>query len=803
MTQEYKKDYERVKVMLDALPVACFIGNGEADQIFDCNNEAVRLFQVKDKAEFLERFEKDLSPKFQPDGRSSAEATIEYGIQTLKEGRCVFEWVHNLADGSPLPVIVTLERVVYDEKTLLVACIRDMRDHKQMESKIVEQNKLLSTVVTNNSGIIWSVNRDRKITMFDGIYLKKLGFDPSRFMGKKLGDTPKNPIHSEVVEYIEKTFKDGAQKWISKTEHGVYQVHTTPIYNSEGVITDVVGSINDITELITAKEQAEHSNRAKNVFLARMSHTIRTPMNIIAGMAELALRKDVSNNIREEIIAIKRASSDLLSTINDILDLSKVESGHMEIVPRDYCFSSLINDVISIIKIRLIGSKVRFDVDIGKNIPNALFGDETRIRQALLNILGNAIKYTNEGFISFSVRGEIGEEDTICLTIEVVDSGKGMKSEDVEKLSAIGLGFSITKNIIEAMDGKVSVESEYGKGSKFIITLPQKIRLHEQTATIKNTAAFAVFTVKFIAPKAKVLIVDDVETNLKVAEGLLLPYKMQIETALSGQDGIKKITDGSIYDLIFMDQMMPEMDGVETTERIRDLGYKLPIIALTANAIVGTKEMLLENKFDGFLSKPIDVIKLNAVLENWIPKEKQEEAKNAFGDEDKLNELKLQTLAVFHKDGIQKIKEIEKCLETDNYQLYTIYVHALKSAAASIGAKEISDTAKALELAGNSGDVEYIKLHTAHFLMDLKYLLNNIEQRLGERTDKKTLDTEILVQLSAALKAMSPNSIDVINKAVNELQGIAQVDSILQNVLIGNYDEALTEIDDLLEKANG
>jgi len=660
-------------------------------------------------------------------------------------------------------------------------------------------DKLLSTVVANNSGIIWCVNKNREITMFDGIYLKKLGFDPARFKNKKISDAPKNFIHSEIIEYIEKTFTEGAQEWISKTNHGVYHVHTTPIYDSNGEVTDVVGCINDITELINAKELAEQSNRAKNAFLARMSHTIRTPMNIIAGMTELILRKDVSNHVRDEIVAIKRASTNLLSTINDILDLSKIESGKLEIVPRGYCFSSLVNDVVNIVKIKLVDFKVRFYMHIDRDIPNELLGDETRIRQILLNILNNAAKHTKEGFISFSVRGKKLDEDTIMLTMEVEDSGRGIQPEKIDNLEEAGLGFAITKSLVKAMDGNVKVESEYGKGSKFIIELPQKIRSHEHNAAIESTEAFTIFMPKFIAPDAKILIVDDIETNLRVTEGLLLPYKMHIETAKSGQIAIDKIVmatrNGCPYDLVFMDQMMPDMDGVETTKHIREAGCDLPVIALTANAIIGTKEMLLANEFDDFLSKPVDVVKLNAVLETWIPKEKQDAAKDESTDECRLKELKMQTLSVFYKDGIEKIKEIEKCLETGNYHLYTIYVHALKSASASIEAKDLSEFARALEIAGNQGDVEYIKANTARFLADLKKLLDEINISLGDRQNKKTLNIEVLLRLKEALKTMCPNSIDIINKSVDELQGIAQADGILQSVLIGNYDEALAEIE--------
>jgi len=506
-----------------------------------------------------------------------------------------------------------------------------------------------------------------------------------------------------------------------------------------------------INPLHKAMEELKASSKAKSDFLAKMSHEIRTPMNAVIGMAELALRENMPDIAREYIITIKQAGSNLLSLINDLLDFSKIESGKLEIIPSQYQFSSLIHDVVSIIKMRVVDSNISFVVNIDRNVPNSLFGDETRIRQVLLNVLNNAVKYTKKGFVSFSVNGKI-DKDTAFLTIDVADSGNGIKPEDIEKLfgefvqidlaahkdvEGSGLGLMITKKLVNAMGGDISVQSEYGKGSKFTITLSQKIHSPEPLASIEKpeeksvlvyeqnkiyvdsivytidslgvichkaendydlreklrTKDYAFLFVsysllinakaiikelesktqivvltefgkvpsginleiltmpahtisianilngvsdrssystnenasvaQFIAPEASVLIVDDISTNLKVAEGLMLPYKMNIDLRSSGAEAIDAVNEKS-YDIVFMDHMMPKMDGIEATKIIREKHTELPIIALTANAVVGTKEMFLSNGFNDFLSKPIDTIKLNAILGKWIPKEKQE-----------------------------------------------------------------------------------------------------------------------------------------------------------------------------------
>jgi len=381
-------------------------------------------------------------------------------------------------------------------------------------------------------------------------------------------------------------------------------------------------------------DSLETTSRYKSDFLARMSHEIRTPMNAILGMSELAMRERDIARTHEHVLTIKKSCVNLLSIINSILDFSKIESGKLEIVPADYLFASMIDDVANIIKMRVLEPRLEFRIDIDSRIPKSLIGDEAKVRQVMLNILNNAVKYTSKGFVSFRVSGMMVDTDNVILTIEISDSGAGIKEEDIGrlfrdfeqldlsrngKIEGTGLGLAITRNLVKAMGGQISVRSEYGKGSTFTVTLPQGI---SRKITFDSERPVS----RFIAPGARVLVVDDVTINLMVAEGLLKLYQIQIHTCISGEEAIEAVQREE-YDLVFMDHMMPGMDGMEATAAIRSLegeGFqKLPIVALTANAISGMEEMFLENGFNDYLSKPIDIQKLNVILEKWIPAEKQ------------------------------------------------------------------------------------------------------------------------------------------------------------------------------------
>ena len=733
-----------------------------------------------------------------------------------------------------------------------------------------------------------------------------------------------------------------------------------------GIYDDMLSGTNNIANhMKQAQHQAEAASKAKSDFLSKMSHEIRTPMNAIIGMAELILRENLSASVREQAVTIKQSGDHLLSIINDILDLSKVESGKLELIKSTYLFHSTIQDVISIIKMRMANPEVRFGAYMQADIPSALFGDEVRVRQVLLNILTNALKYTKKGYFSFDITGERKNKDIYILTMKIKDTGIGIKPEDKEILfnefvqfdieknrnvEGTGLGLAITNNLIKLMGGNIEVNSVYSEGSEFIITLPQGytetnaetpnfsdkrlllycrtdlcadyitrafddlaaeyhtassedelnkkladgewdfifaeadmaytadkiVREHKRAAKIvmlsdsydafykaRDNQDFSLLvmpayfisivnvlsgrggdyvadsqnTEQFVAPDANVLIVDDIETNLKVGEGLLKLYGMSIDTCLSGKSAIEAVL-AKEYDLVLMDHMMPEMDGIEATKIIRSLGgshANLPVVALTANAIVGAKEMFLQNGFDDFLSKPIEVNKLNSILAKWIPAHKQMKAKTvprtdvdrdekaekteiSIADVDVTRGISLSggsvenyldTLAVFYKNGIEKIGELAKCVETENFSLYTTYIHALKSACANIGANMHSDNAMALEYAGIDQNNDFIKSHNEDFSDSLKELLENINAVITANTtmpDCDTLDEDVMKELLEQLKtAVEAFDIEAIEELTENLQDFKQlpekgetVSSLLKDVFLSRYKLVLPQIDRLL-----
>jgi len=402
--------------------------------------------------------------------------------------------------------------------------------------------------------------------------------------------------------------------------------------------------------------QSENANQAKSQFLSAISHEIRTPMNAIIGLTQIDLLKSgLPAEYAGTLEKVLHSGNSLLGIINDLLDMSKIETGKMELNPVEYDIPSLIHDTVQLNMVRIGYKPIKFMLDIDENIPSRLIGDELRIKQILNNLLSNAIKYTEKGHVKLSVlSAKTSNYIDLCFT--VADTGQGMKSEDLGKLfteeylrfnieanratEGTGIGLRIVKNLVDLMDGSIEVESEYGAGSVFKVLIRQKTvnceiigeelsrRLSSFTFAEKKLEANLNILQEFM-PYGKVLIVDDVETNLHVAEGMLSPYGLNIETATSGIETIEKIESGKSFDIIFMDHMMPDMDGIETVRRIREWEFakqtpkqsgfvRTPIVALTANALVGNAEMFKQNGFDDFISKPIDLRQLNTILIKYI-----------------------------------------------------------------------------------------------------------------------------------------------------------------------------------------
>jgi signal transduction histidine kinase/CheY-like chemotaxis protein/HPt (histidine-containing phosphotransfer) domain-containing protein len=554
----------------------------------------------------------------------------------------------------------------------------------------------------------------------------------------------------------------------------------------------------DLTELIAAKEQAIQASEAKSNFLAKMSHEIRTPMNAVLGITEIQLQnQELPPDVEEAFSKIYNSGYLLLNIINDILDLSKIEAGKLELAPVNYDTASLINDTVHLNILRYDSKPIEFYLELDTNIPSTLFGDELRIKQILNNLLSNAFKYTASGVVSLSVAAEYTEEPgNVTIVFRVSDTGQGMTREQVDNLfdeysrfnmeanhktEGTGLGMNIAKHLVHMMKGDIFVESEPGKGSVFSVRLPQKFTSpgvlgrdvtenlkqfrHGMAAQMKNAPQI----VREYMPYGRVLVVDDVETNLYVAKGLLAPYGLSVETALSGFEAIEKIRKSASYDIIFMDHFMPEMDGIEAAKIIRGLGYICPIVALTANALAGQAEVFLQNGFDGYISKPIDIRQLNAALNKLVrdkyPAEIVESARKQKENLKKSSEPASsqtpsgnpQLAEIFIRDA-EKAASVLEVIHSNNYsreddiQMYVINVHAMKSALANIGETELSDFAIKLEKAGREQDTAVMSGETPAFLTALRSVIE--KNKIQDDDDEIGLTGDDRLELRDKLSAI-------------------------------------------------
>ena len=521
-------------------------------------------------------------------------------------------------------------------------------------------------------------------------------------------------------------------------------------------------------ELRMAKLVAENASRQKSTFLANMSHEIRTPINAIMGMNEMVLRECENDNIRIYSENIQSASRLLLSLVNDVLDFSKIESGKMEIVCDNYYLDVMIHDVVNLIRGKAEQKNLEFYVEVQKEIPNQLFGDELRNRQIIGNLLNNAVKYTQEGSVSLKItydtsEPEDGEQNRIELLIQVSDTGIGIRQEDMGKLfgnferldleknrniEGTGLGLAITKKLAEAMGGSVEVTSEYGRGSTFSVRLPQKVvdstPIGEfEMGAVAETDTQGVYMEKFHAPEARILVVDDNNMNLMVVKGLLKKTKVQIVTCNNGRECLERMQKEHFH-IILLDHMMPGMDGMEVIKRTRTLENNMctstPIIALTANALKGMKEMYLEAGFTDYLSKPVDGEKLEQMVRKYLPEElvhtPEEEVQACSGtstsnpivetatEENDTPLIDQNTAMVYCGNDEELYREIldcyclekeenqekmKKCLEDNNLADYRILIHALKSTSLNIGCKSLYNMALELEKACKNNDLDYVK----------------------------------------------------------------------------------------------
>lgn len=474
-----------------------------------------------------------------------------------------------------------------------------------------------------------------KLVLFNQLAPDYFGLDSNELLDKSM-DELFVKAHNGDFYYIE-------------NKNTFYKIESSEVYDKFDellytiiFVADVTKEQNTMNLLYESREEARIANRAKSDFLANMSHEIRTPMNAIIGMSDILLQnKELDEATKEQVSNIRIAGRNLLEIINDILDLSKIESGKYEIICDEYDTASFFNDIRKIIQIRTDEKGLLFEVDIDKKLPAKLYGDSLRIRQIMMNLLGNAVKFTNEGYVRFSASWC---NNQIVYVIE--DSGIGIKPENIEEIfdsftqvdtrknrdiQGTGLGLAISRKLAHIMDGDIKVSSEYGKGSRFTITIPQMPidntgELGQAVAkalkenTLQNNLQDENFEI-IKRPDKIILVVDDNSLNLNVAKGLLEPYGVEVDVATNGKRAIRMVQNKH-YDLVFMDHMMPEMDGVDTTLNIRSLEgeeyQKLTIVALTANAVADAKAFFLENGMQDFLAKPIERKELDRIINKWL-----------------------------------------------------------------------------------------------------------------------------------------------------------------------------------------
>ncbi len=730
----------------------------------------------------------------------------------------VFKLV-NLFDFTPVTLMISMSMVV------IVIWSRRNYDFRHLAAEKVLESMGDGVITLDDHDRLVSYNR-AAADIFTGLSAYKRGENIRTVEG----------FREEMLN------EDIPQSFSIRGQH--YESHSKHIIGENGKVQGCVILILDMTdikayinEIKRVRRQAEKASIAKSEFLANMSHEIRTPMNAIIGMNDIIMEECGDTEIYSYAKDVQSAAKNLLAIINDILDLSKVEAGKMELVNVDYYIKVMADEIIGMMDMAASQQGLLLKYECDETIPCRYNGDDGRIKQILLNILSNAIKFTKKGYVRAYITGKPGKNaDEEMLTFCVEDTGCGIREEDLQKIfedfrqvdakrnrsvEGTGLGLAIVKHLVELMGGTINVESIYGKGTTVMIMIPQKIvdrrPVSEMPETPQTEQKIADM---FTAPGMKVLIVDDNAINRKVARSFLKNYAFDLSEAESGPEAIK-LVQAERYSLIFMDHMMPDMDGVEAAEIIRrdcgENGAAPVMVALTANAMEGNREYFLEHGFQDFIAKPLDRSELNQLLLRWIPekyrKEEdiEEESKpldpEAFqidgvdmnvamqyysGDEEGFIDL----LELYCIDGKRKTELLCELVETDILH-YQIEVHGLKSASANIGAMGVSAMARAQENAAAQGDREFIDRQFPLLLAEYETLLTNIGRFLELRRQENEGQEKLPGLTTQKLKEETAAALEEL-KHFESQKCVERVKALLAHELPGNVSESLLAIQEQL-----
>ncbi len=703
-----------------------------------------------------------------------------------------------------------------------------------------EETSHFSNMLTGDARSIVSIKFSIRLAMLISTILIPLSIFTNRYAQKRI---------AKPIRLLSKAMSDiynAADLSLSSSVTGVHDLdirtgdEIEELYHSVDLtvyrLVEYIDLVRTRQNIEDQLEIAKSANEAKSRFLSNISHEIRTPINAVLGFDEMIIRESKDKEILGYARDIQNSGRTLLALINDILDFSKIEAGKMEIVPVEYEFGSLMNDIVNMSEMRAKEKNLKLNVNVNEKIPHILFGDEIRIKQCIINIITNAVKYTETGSVDLDVDYEEVEQesldeipqDQVIIRMAVTDTGIGIREEDMDKLTSAferidlqrnrtiegtGLGISIVTSLLGMMDSKLEVSSEYGKGSKFSFAIKQNVVDWEPIGDFARKVKESFEEVggyreSFHAPEAKILVVDDTRTNLTVIEGLLKQTQIDIDTATSGMEAIEKVRH-SKYNIIFLDHRMPEMDGIQTFHAMEELEDNLnkdvPVIALTANAISGSREMYVKEGFTNYMSKPVEPAKLEEMILFYLPKELVQrpgdegyvDGDNKGDDEEKavLHELlQIKTIDVHAaiercgsavaakqvmKDFWMAIDErsglIQKYEQEKNIKNYTIYVHGLKSSAKAVGALELSEMAEYLESCGNNGKADEIEKLTPDLLEQYRSYIKRLQPLFEEdEADKPMIDPEELEGAFASIKEfVSASYFDSADDIMEMLDGYA------------------------------
>ncbi|MDR0322231.1 MAG: transporter substrate-binding domain-containing protein [Treponema sp.] len=590
-------------------------------------------------------------------------------ISVFWSGR-MFDYSRKLAQAQRPWLIGATVLSLLSLALMLTLFFRNRGEGKRLEKLVAEKTSTITAILDATPDLIFCKDLNSRFTECNKSMEHHFNLRKSDIIGKT--DIEALGLSSDLAEQytaIDKKVFDAKKAVIveesipsSDGKTLLFETIKTPLI-CNGEVTGLVVMSRDITQRKAMEEEARKASvkaaaasMAKSRFVANMNHEMRTPMNVIVGLTDLMMEEDdISDRIKVMLRKISSASNTLMGLINDVLDISKIEAGKIDLNPVQYDVAELLNDIIMINMIRIGDKMISFKLDISDDLPSSLFGDDLRIKQIVNNLLSNAFKYTKEGLVTFGFKC-LRDDDGVWASFYVSDTGIGIREEDISKLftdynqvdtkvnrkiEGTGLGLSITKKFVELMGGEISVESEYGKGTTFRVRIRQGFVTDKPIGkeTAENLQSLRYTDKKKQMPEklvrtnlsyARVLVVDDFPPNLDVAIGMLRKYKMEVDCVDNGKEAVNLIaSQKQIYNAIFMDHMMPEMDGIEATKLIRALGTeyakKMPVIALTANAIAGNEQMFLDNGFNAFLAKPFSVMSLDAIVQLWVRDKSKEE----------------------------------------------------------------------------------------------------------------------------------------------------------------------------------